>query len=458
MEDSPETIVALATPPGEGGVAMIRMSGPLSPQILKQLFQRKSSLKNWDSHRLYYGSLVEGNGVLLDEGLAVWMKAPHSFTGEEVVEFHIHGGPLIARKILKAICNLGARSAQAGEFSQRAFLNGKMDLTQAEAIADMIAAHSEQALKLAQAQWQGELSKPVLKLKNDLLEALVHLEAAIDFPEEEIDPEPPPALVQLMESSIGQINQWLSDYEMGRMIREGLVVVLIGKPNVGKSSLLNQLVKEDAAIVHEQPGTTRDAIEKNIQLGGVSVRLVDTAGIREAKETIEQEGIARSHRWLDRADLVLALFDLSTPLQKEDYEIASLASKKNSLFILNKTDLSPQWREEALVSYCSRPPLRISSKTGHCVGDLEKYIPQLFGIKSWENTQYAWINQLRHKEALESGRASLTASLNGLLQKHSPEFVAAGILAAAHYLGEIMGEMTHENILENIFGRFCIGK
>lgn len=466
-----DTIAALATPAGEGGVAMVRMSGSLAPEILSKLFKLAGSCRGdpagrpcieWNSHHLYYGRLIGLQNELLDECLAVWMKAPNSFTGEEVVEFHLHGGKLISLKVLQTIYQLGARPANPGEFSQRAFLNGKIDLTQAEAIADMIAAKSERSLSLAQAQWQGKLSAPVQELRKTLIELLVNLEAAVDFPEEEIEIIHFEATKELIEKSISQTQQWLIDYELGKILREGLTIALIGKPNVGKSSLLNLLVKEDAAIVHDEPGTTRDAIERQISLNGLSIRFVDTAGMREAEGFVEQKGIERSRQWFEKADLVLVLLDVSSPLEKEDFEVLELAKSKKSILILNKIDLPAAWSPADLVPERSVIPaeaeIPLSTKTATGLKDLELAIFSQFGIQDLEKEDHLLLNQLRHKQALEKALSSLFAALQALENQYSPEFVAADIQSSIRYLGEIIGEVSTEEVLGEIFGRFCIGK
>jgi len=457
---------------------VVRISGPRAPEILGGMFRKveagskklearkegqefpASNLQppasDWTSHHLYYGKIFDSQNQLLDQALAVWMKAPRSFTGEEVVEFHLHGGRLIALKVLEEVSRRGVRSAEAGEFSQRAFLNGKMDLAQAEAVADMIAAQSTQALKLAQEQWQGRLSGPVRHLRQRLLELLVNLEAAIDFPEEEIEIIDRKAILVLLEDCLHQIRRWLADYELGRIIREGLRVVLIGKPNVGKSSLLNLLTREEAALVHHEPGTTRDTVERVINLGGLALRIIDTAGIREGQGEVERMGIERSRQWFEKADLVLALFDTSIPLTEEDEEIIDLASKKRCLFLLNKVDLPPAWDPIALALGHELIPL--SAKTGEGLKALEEKIPSLFGLAELEKGDHLLLNQLRHKEALEKGEASLRSALKALEKGMSTEFIATDVMAAVNHLGEIIGEVTSEHILEDIFSKFCIGK
>lgn len=455
-----DTIAAQATPPGIGGVAIIRISGDKAPDLLKKIFRGGPlALQDWQSHHFYFGTIQTESGEYLDQGLALWMKAPNSFTGEEVVEFHIHGGLLIPRRVLECIYKMGIRSPLPGEFSQRAFLNGKMDLTQAEALADMISARSEKSLLLAQKQWAGSLSKPVLELRKSLLEALVQLEAAIDFPEEEIELSEYTLIQNILTQAAQQLKTWLNDYEFGRMLREGLSVVLIGKPNVGKSSLLNSLVNEEVAIVHEQAGTTRDSIEKQVQWAGLLIRFVDTAGIRDTLEHVEKVGIDRSRAWIQKADLVLALFDCSRPLSVEDFEIWKEIRNKKCLVLLTKSDLPPQWNIKQLdKSGISHPFHAISTLKDIGLKELQSKIPQLFGIESFENEGCILVNQMRHKQALEASLQSVDQAILGLLKNASPEFIANDVMIAAKCLGEIIGEVHHEHVLEEIFNRFCIGK
>lgn len=457
--DFQDTIAALASPTGEGGVAVIRMSGHLAPYIFEKMFSSSQiSTQNTQSHHLYYGSLKNPEGQLLDHVLAVWMKAPHSFTGEEVIEFHTHGGRLIVWNVLQTIYTWGARPAGPGEFTQRAFLNGKIDLTQAESIADMIAAQSELSLKLAQAQWSGAISKPVSELRKKLLEVLVYLEAAIDFPDEDIEIIELSKMKVFLEEALLQLQSWVEDYELGRIFREGLTVVLAGKPNVGKSSLLNALSKEDAAIVHEQPGTTRDAIERRINLGGLAIRLVDTAGIRDATELVEKVGIDRSKVWFEKADLLLALFDTSCPLVNDDFDLVKIASKRKSLILLTKSDLPSQWKLSDLLGETQLPFLSLSTLKAFGLDELQVMIPQLFALEEFEKGNHLMISQLRHREALQKSIGSIKAAIELIDEKLSPELIAVNVMEAAHHIGEIIGEVNSEHVLDDIFSRFCIGK
>ncbi len=445
-----ETIAALATPHGEGGIAVIRLSGPAASDVLEKMFcsKQQRSEGHWKSHHLYYGTFRNPQGSVIDHGLAVWMKAPRTYTGEDVVEFHVHGGRLIVFRFLEEIYRQGARPAQPGEFTQRAFLNGKMDLTQAEAVADMISAKSDRALQLARAQWEGELSGPVSKLRKSLLEILAQLEAAIDFPEEDLEELEFSKIKNGLESALRQMK---------------VVVALVGKPNVGKSSLLNALVHEEAAIVHDQPGTTRDTIERNLALGGLSVRLVDTAGMRKASGEVEKKGIEKSRKWLEKADLVLALFDRSQPLTNEDFEIAKSASKKRGLFVLNKSDLPIAWplddlMPQRVMSTFEIPSISVSARTGEGLAGLERAISKAFSVEDLEKEGRLLVNQLRHKEALQKSVASLSSAIEAFDQGQSPELISADLLRATQEVGEIVGEVTTEHILDDIFSKFCIGK
>ncbi len=456
-----DTIAALATSPGEAGIAVIRMSGPLAPLLLEKTF-KKSSLNSqkWESHKLYLGKIYHEKDFL-DEALAVWMRAPHSFTGEDVVEFHIHGGKLIAWKVLQALYSLGARPAAPGEFSQRAFLNGKIDLIQAEAIADIISASSEKALALAQAQWE-HASGPIELLRSRLMELLMQLEASVDFPEEDIEIIDYSKAIDLAKGSLRQIEQWIENYELGRLMRDGVVVALVGKPNVGKSSLMNYLSREEVAIVHEEAGTTRDVLEKRINLRGYSFRFIDTAGIREAEGAVEKIGIEKAKRWIEQADLVLAVFDLSRKWENEDAEILTLASRKRALYFCNKNDLAPKWNPTDVFSSLnltsSKYIASVSVKASKGLQEIEHLLIDAVDLQIDEKQNFLFLNQVRHKKLLEQASASLKQAIVNLEEKASPEWIVADLYSSVESLGEIIGVVAREDVLDNIFSRFCIGK
>ncbi len=456
-----DTIAALATPPGEGGVAIVRVSGPEAPKFLEKIFKKSSSSsKEWDSHLLYLGK-IHREGQFIDEALAVWMKAPHSFTGEEVVELHIHGGRFLAKKVLELLYSLGARPASPGEFSQRAFLNGKMSLLRAEAIADLIAAGSEKALSLAQAQWQ-HAEKPIEILRLRLLELLMQLEASVDFPEEDIEIIDYSHAIGLAQESLKQVEKWKKDYELGRLMRDGVVVAFLGKPNVGKSSLMNYLCQEEVAIVHEEAGTTRDIIERRLNIQGYVFRLVDTAGIREAEGSVEKIGIQKTKQYLEKADLVIALFDLSRKWEKEDSEILEIASKKNALYFCNKDDLENKWSPEEVFKDLGAKKIKnvisCSIISGEGLQGIEGLFIDAVDLEIEEKQDLLFLNQLRHKNLLEQASASLTRAIANLQQKVSPEWIVADLYSCTEALGEIIGTVSREDILDNIFSRFCIGK
>jgi len=457
----PDTIAALATPPGEGGVAIIRLSGPQAPEFLQKIFKKFSShSKEWNSHFLYLGKIYQ-QGQFLDEALAVWMKAPHSFTGEEVVELHIHGGRLLAKKVLELLYSLGARPAAPGEFSQRAFLNGKMSLLRAEAIADLIAASSEKALSLAQAQWQ-HAQKPIEILRLSLLELLMQLEASVDFPEEDIEIIDYSHAIHLAQASLKQIEKWQKDYELGRLMRDGVVVAFLGKPNVGKSSLMNYLCQEEVAIVHEEAGTTRDIIERRLNIQGYAFRFVDTAGIREAEGSVEKIGIEKTKQYLEKADLLIALFDLSRKWEKEDSKILEIASKKKTIYFCNKDDLEKKWDPKEVFQNLgvekNKNIVCCSVRSGEGLQGVERLFIDAVDLEIEEKQDLLFLNQLRHKNLLEQASASLIRAITNLQQKVSPEWIVADLYSCTEALGEIIGTVSREDILDNIFSRFCIGK
>ncbi|HEX5032976.1 MAG TPA: tRNA uridine-5-carboxymethylaminomethyl(34) synthesis GTPase MnmE, partial [bacterium] len=419
---SNETIVALATPPGEGGIGILRLSGPKAPTLAAQVWRSRQPFSDFETHRLYHGSFLDPETQqALDSGLAVWMRAPHSFTGEEVVEFQLHGGPWLLHRALEIFLKLGARAAEAGEFSRRAFLNGKLDLLQAEAVADLIHAQSEAALRNARAQLEGRISTEVEAMRERLLTAAARIEAAIDFPEEDLELAQAPQTDAELAALESELGVWLEKFQVGRLLREGIKVALVGRPNVGKSSLLNRLLREERAIVHDSPGTTRDVIEASAHWGGVAFQLFDTAGIRAGEEEVEREGIRRSRLTAEKADLVLWLLDASEPLQKEDLDLGR-SLKGRVLMVGNKMDLEKAGRRLPL---WDKPPgseawplLPVSAQEGRGIEELKSALLQSAGLKAWREREHAYLNNARHQaallralEALAQARAALASGL-----------------------------------------------
>lgn len=440
-----DTIAAISTPPGEGAIALIRLSGPEAVSIGARVFRGARAVAEMEPRRQYFGA-IESEGRKLDEVLFSLHRAPASYTGEDVVEIACHGGVLISRRILELLLRAGARPAQPGEFTQRAFLHGKMDLTQAEAVMDLISAQTDLALRAAQEQLEGRLGERMRALREMLLELLAHLEAFIDFPDEDIDPDSGAALEARMAEIRAALQELLATAERGRWLRQGVRTVIYGAPNVGKSSLLNLLLGYERAIVSATPGTTRDTIEETINLRGIPLRLIDTAGVRTSEDPVEQAGIERTLRQVERADLVLHLYDASAPRPVVE------PSQRPALILLNKIDLGehPDWQGEKAV--------RLSCLEHRGVGDLEAAIEA--AVTAGESAAREWslaINA-RHQRCLEEALAYLEAGAKALGEGISAEFVAEELRGALGAIGDVVGRVETEDLLGKIFSTFCIGK
>lgn len=458
---APDTIAAIATPFGRAGLGVIRVSGPMAPELGRLLFRPAHQNCNWQSHHFYHGDIVAADGqTILDEVLVALMRKPRSFTGEDVLEISCHGNPLILQTILEQLMTLGCRPARPGEFSERAFFNGRMDLSQAEALAAMISAQSAKAYQIGLAQLKGSLGRKIDELRTLLIDALAGLEAAIDFTDDVSEHETPVIPPQIHEAIAG-MNLLLSTYRQARLFTEGINVVITGKPNVGKSSLLNNLTGRKKAIVTDIPGTTRDLITETITLGGLCVHLTDTAGIRKPQDAIEKEGIDLVWEHLEKADVIVILLDGSKPLTEEDQHI--LKQNKNRdckiLIAVNKSDLPTAWRPDQLPDYPLPGVnlLKISAKFGEGLDTLREALTDLTGSRDMLSDG-GMITQLRHKLALEKAQANLTTAQESLTTGHSPEFAAFELRCALEALDEITGKRIHDDVLHKIFSSFCIGK
>lgn len=454
-----DTIAAIATPAGEGGVAIVRISGPDAERIASALFTRAQE-KNGKlrSHTLYHGAIGDPNDKrVVDEVLLTIMRKPRSYTGEDVVEVHCHGGVFLVREILGLILAQGARHAEPGEFTKRAFLNGRLDLTQAEGVLDLIQARTDKGLQLAVKQVNGELSKWIGVLREELLNILVQVEAAIDFPEEELE------LIQRPEitSSVGALREKIRDitvtYNWGRLFREGARVCICGRPNVGKSSLLNALIGEQRVIVTPVPGTTRDVIEETISLAGLPVVLWDTAGIRDTNDQVEKIGVDLSRRHLEKADAALLVLDGSQRLTKDDRALMRTLEGKRHLIVINKSDL-PQKFSADLLKVCTadREILCVSAKEGSGLTELKQSLRKL--VLGSDLEPPIVISNLRHKNALVRSEQALSRTVETLQGGHPAELIAVDLSDAREALEEIIGCVTADDILERIFVKFCIGK
>lgn len=460
MNHPDDTIAAISTPVGQGGIGIVRTSGPLSILIADKIFRPKGEdrLQAVKSHTMVYGHITDpSDNSFIDEVLISVMLAPHSYTMEDVVEINCHGGMVSVRKILEIILTQGARLAEPGEFTKRAFLNGRISLSQAEAVLDLIQAKTDEGMKIALQQLQGGLSDKLLQTKDMLIETAALAEAHIDFPEDDIEPETVGAMKNRLIKIKQDTEQLSNTFEEARFFREGLSVAIIGRPNVGKSSLLNALLKKDRSIVTDIPGTTRDLIEDYINIQGLPIRIIDTAGLRKTDETVEKEGIKRTLYAVGNADFVIAVLDGSEPAQDEDAALIEKISNKNAVLAVNKSDL-PVHVSNSFIAGQGKPYLFLSARTGDGIEELKKCIFES-NIKNWrEDRDGIVVTNLRHKLALDKMCTALGRAITALHENRPLEIFSIEVREALDSIGEITGSVTSEDILNRIFSTFCIGK
>ncbi|MCM8760626.1 MAG: tRNA uridine-5-carboxymethylaminomethyl(34) synthesis GTPase MnmE [Candidatus Omnitrophica bacterium] len=467
-----DTIVAMSTPVGEGGIGIVRLSGPKSLQIADRIFVSKDGGKpsSYKTYTVHYGHVAEISSKLpksarrlpvkiIDEVILTVMRAPRSYTKEDVVEINCHGGLQAVKKVLELAVKNGARIAEPGEFTKRAFLNGRIDLAQAEAVLDVIRAKTEGSLKLAISQLEGDLSRTVDAIRDKVIDIASHVEASIDFPEEELETAQRATLAASTADVIKKLRSLISTYDHGAILREGILAIICGKTNVGKSSLMNLLLKRDRVIVSPIPGTTRDAVEEMINLKGIPIRLVDTAGIVETKDSLEREGIARSKRYLALADMVILVLDNSTELDKADLSIVDLVKNKRKVVVINKCDLARKIdikKVRRLFEGEKVVELSVSSKNN--IEALEKTISELVWKNGFSQGESALVSNARHKESLDKALANMLSVKKAIDEEVSPELVAIDLKEAIFNLGLITGKSVADDILDRIFEKFCIGK
>ena len=451
-----DTIAAISTPVGEGGIGIVRVSGPASLPIARSIFQTKSN-GGLKSHRFSYGAVVHpDSGELLDEAMLVFMKGPNSYTREDVVEIQCHGGSLVVSRILSLVVAQGARLAEPGEFTKRAFLNGRIDLVQAEAVMDVISSRTEAALTLAQHQREGLLSQRIGVVKDGILYALAYVEALIDFPEEDINVAVESDVLGRVMPALAELDALIDGFDEGRVLRDGVSVVIAGKPNVGKSSLLNTLLKEKRAIVTAVPGTTRDVIEEVVNINGLPVKLLDTAGIRDSDDHVEQEGVRLSLDRIPRADLVLFVVDASHPFGADDRAILTAIGSKSMIAVLNKYDMPVQAEVSADIA---APVVRISTVTGFGIPELRDAITAAFMHgKAVDGREFVVVSRARHRDALLKAKGSLRQFIDNLHAGVNMELLPIDLRDALDSVGEVTGETTVDDVLDKIFSSFCIGK
>jgi len=472
-----DTIAAIATPLGEGGLAVLRLSGPQALRIADESFVPvgRSSLKPSaaSTHTTHYGR-IERRGEVIDEVLLTVMRSPRTFTREDVVEISCHGGLLPARLILDALLENGARLAEPGEFTKRAFLNGRIDLAQAEAVADLIHSRTELALAAANEQLAGKLSQRINQLRDDLMKTMAHIEAHIDFPDEDIAPDTKGQLLKRLEHGEAFMTELLRTANEGQILRRGIRSAIIGRPNVGKSSLLNQLLGHDRAIVSSIPGTTRDTIEETANIRGLPVVFIDTAGLREAGDEIEAEGIRRSHESLTKAELILHVLDASESLTDADRKYLAEFDGKKRIVVLNKADLPRRLVLPAVAAVPLTPTLsptegerekivelpivEVSCLTGAGLESLKEAIKQCVWSGEIKAEMLQVMINSRHQEALQRARGAVLRAAEALRRDLTLELVAMDLRIAANAVGEIVGKTSTEDLLDSIFSQFCIGK
>lgn len=455
-----DTIAAIATALSPSGIGIVRISGPESREIAGKVYRSKGGkkkLQDVPSHSIHYGFICDGDEVI-DEVLVMVMDGPRSYTGEDTVEIDCHGGVLAMRKILDTVVKNGARPADPGEFTKRAFLNGRIDLSQAEAVIDVINAKNEYALKSSVSQLRGNIQKAIKEIRGDLIYQIAYIESALDDPEHISIDGYGENLYKEVKKQEERIDRLLLSVKDGKLVKEGIKTVIVGKPNAGKSSLLNTLLGEERAIVTDIAGTTRDILEETILLHGISLRIIDTAGIRETQDVVEKIGVEKAIDSAKNADLVLFVVDSSVPLDENDREIMELLKDKKTIVLLNKADLEQAVDEDDLKNTAGHPVISVSAKEEQGIDLLEDKIKELFFQGGLEFNDEIYITNARHKAALEEARKSLEMVENSIEMQMPEDFFSIDLMNAYEALGRIIGESAGEDLVNEIFSKFCTGK
>ena len=458
MYDTTDTIAAIATPLGESGIGVIRISGSHAYDVGDAIFRSSSGkpLAQRRDRSIQYGLIAADDGRPVDEVLLLIMKGPHSYTAEDVLEIQCHGGRKALEEILGLVLSHGARMANPGEFTQRAFINGRIDLAQAEAVMDVIQAKSRQGLTSAVNQLEGRLSKVIGAMRQDLTDLITRLEVTINYPADDLEGITVPDVAGAIRKQLAALDDMLEASHDGRIIRDGVMAAIAGTPNAGKSSLLNRLLQEDRAIVTDVPGTTRDVLEEWISLKGVPVCLVDTAGIRETDDTVEKIGVTKAKAYMDKADIILVVIDSSRPLSDEDRTILEDTKDRNVLIVLNKSDLTPVVAESDLESY-GHPVLTLSANTGKGLEALKEQLLSL-ALSHADTAGSALLTNTRHIELVRQSREALKRALDTIEAGMPVDCAVVDLREAWDLLGSITGDTVHDDMVEEIFSRFCLGK
>jgi tRNA modification GTPase len=450
-----DTIAAIVTPPGSGGIGVIRLSGPAAVSISADIFMPSHAAAP-SSHRLRHGILADPDGEPIDEVLAAVMYQPRSYTGEDVVEFHCHGSPVVLAQALGLCLRAGARLADPGEFTKRAFLNGRLDLVQAEAVGELIASRTAAAARTSLRHLAGALSRELAEIRAAMLAVKARAEALIDFSEEELDLDPTKLLSDI-DAARARVDALVASFQRGHLLHQGAHLVLVGRPNVGKSSLLNALLGRDRAIVTAVPGTTRDVLAESVEINGIPVVIADTAGLRAEAEGIERMGIQRARDEAAAADGVLLVLDGSAPLQADDHSALAASGGTPAIAVVNKRDLPPAWDPVVLDQLRGIPLVQVSALTRAGIADLQDAIARLLGAAEID-AHVPMVTLIRHRDALQRVGESLGLARNALAQRAPIDLVAVDIQIAVEHIGSVTGEITSEEVLDRIFSEFCIGK
>ena len=455
-----DTIAAVSTAMAPAGIGIVRISGNDAFEVADRVFRAKKEGKKLSavkSHTIHYGWITEGEEVI-DEVLVMVMKGPKTYTGENTVEIDCHGGVLAVKKVLEAVLHAGARAADPGEFTKRAFLNGRMDLTQAEAVMDVISAKSAYALKSSESQLRGTVKKAIRAIREKLIYEIAFIESALDDPEHISLDGYPERLAVVVAEQKKQVEKLLASADEGKMIQEGIKTVILGKPNAGKSSLLNSLVGEEKAIVTDIAGTTRDVLEEQINLNGILLNIIDTAGIRDTEDVVEKIGVERAKKYLNNADLVIYVVDTSTALDENDHEIMELLKNRHAIVLLNKSDLSPVTTVEDIKKHLDKKMISISAKEQTGMDDLEETIKEMFFSGEVTFNDEVYITNIRHKTSLQEALRSLHLVLQSIADDMPEDFYSIDLMNAYEELGNIIGESVEDDLVNEIFSKFCMGK
>src|SRR5690625_2752132 len=454
-----DTIAAISTPVGEGAISIVRLSGGISILIANELFDGKD-LNIVNSHTMHYGKMIDPETEeIADEVIVSVMRAPKTFTCEDVVEINCHGGLMAVNRILEMVLDRGARLAEPGEFTKRAFLNGRIDLSQAEAVMDVIQSKSNQAMKVALNQLDGKLSRLIRKLRQELIETIAHVEVNIDYPEyDDVEEMSHEMMQEKTKYVLDEIENLLQVAEQGKILREGIKTAIIGRPNVGKSSLMNSLVQEERAIVTDIPGTTRDVIEEYVNVRGIPLQLIDTAGIRETKDIVEKIGVERSHKILKEADLVLFMLNHNEKLTADDRMIFDLIKEMNYIVIINKVDLEQSLDIDEVKQLSPGPLIATSLISDKGIDELEVALSEIFFTKEIMTENNAIVSNVRHIQLLKQSKEALTDARNALDFNMPLDVVQIDVARTWELLGEIIGDTASESLIDQLFSQFCLGK